>query len=126
LSDEREIFAFNFDDSDKSLSNSKESVRSETEFELKHAGLLNGMAMWYEVDYSRDRLDDELTINTGLVEAPRPQQHLVWNKNFRQAVTILDQKHVVDESNMAKLKVKCFVNFELKAGNFTVDFKVQS
>ncbi len=120
LSDEREIFSFNFEDSVKPR---KEVINQEIDFDMKHNGLLNGMAMWYEVDYSQDGLDDDLKVNTGLLEAPQPATHLDWNKNFRQAVHIFDQKLTIEEANRAEFKVKCRVNFDLKAGKFTVDFK---
>ncbi len=123
LSDEREIFSFNFEDSDEPK---KPKITREIDFDLKHNGLLNGMAMWYELDYGEDYSDDELKINTGLLESPQPGMHLNWNKKFRQAVNIFDQKYLIDDKNRDGLKVKCLVDFDLKAGKFAVDFKVQA
>lgn len=116
LSDPLEIFSFNFETSKKVT----EPCANTIKIPIKNNGLLNGIAIWHELDY-----DDEFCLNTGLQENPKINQHLVWSKDYKQAVHILDKKYEITDSNRDSFKLNCLIKFEPRLGNFDIDFKCE-
>lgn len=110
LSDPFEIF--------KLVVSSKQDVKvsKETETDIKLDGLLNGVAMWYEIDYG------EFKLNTGLLEEPQANKNLVWHANYKQTVRILDNKYEIKSPS----KLTCHVDFDVKNAKFDVDFKIKN
>ncbi|CAF0727754.1 unnamed protein product [Brachionus calyciflorus] len=117
LSEVYEIFCFNF------ASSANEPVLKTFKFELKSNGFLNGAALWHELDF--DENDPSLVINTGLLEKPQNDKYLVWSKNYKQAVHIMDRKVNITEENKNSMYVICTVKFDPKLGNFNVDFRIE-
>jgi hypothetical protein len=123
LSDVYEIYSFNFAESLDQIDSNKPQLSRETTLKLKHNGLLNGIVAWHEIHYD----NESQVLNTGLLKEPEQNKKLEWNKNYRQAVNILDSKYPISQESISNcMSVKCLVNFELKAGKFNVDFKVDN
>ena len=115
LSDIHEIFSFE-------LSNSNcEDTDKEIKMPFTANGLLNGVALWYSVDFDNNK---SLEIDTGILEQTIPNKKLEWSKLYKQAVHILDKKYDINKTNRSHLYLSCIVNFKCKEGLFNVDFKI--
>lgn len=120
LSDVYELFALDFRKT--TISGCEERTLG---IEIKHEGLLNGAAIWYELEFDDEDKNDAKksakVVNTGLVEEPVRGKHLKWSRDFKQAVCILENKIQVKEPS--KMKLKCILKFKPSQGEFKVDFK---
>lgn len=119
LSDVFELFTIDFTEA---LSNRKieEICERCVRIDLKHDGILNGVAIWHRLEL--DDEDETLTIDTGLIEKPAKNKHLKWSRDFKQAVHIFENK-VELKPNTAAVNLDCFIKFETKQGKFNIDFK---
>ena len=114
LSTVQEIFTVDFEN----FSSIKSPITKEIKLPLINEGLLNGVALWYEIEF-----DDNELINGGLLEKPVLNKKLVWTKNYKQAVHILDKKYEINKLNMNNMDLKCVFNFDVKLGKIDFDFK---
>lgn len=117
LSNSVEIFAFNFNS--KCVS---EPLKKVFEIKLNANGLLNGFALWHVLEFDED--DPSFSINTGLLREPHFGQNLLWSKEYKQAVHIMDKKTEITDFNSSN--VFCSVNFEPVLGKFNIDFKIEN
>lgn len=100
-----------------------EVVETRTKIELINEGTLNGIAIWYAIDY--DENDAELVIDTGLIQKPVKNDKLEWSRFYKQAVHIMETKVIVDGTNRSGLSLNCFTKFEPNLGKFNIYFKVE-
>lgn len=119
LSDPVEVFDFNFNSQGVS-----EPFKNSLKFKLKENGLLNGFALWHVLELDED--NPSIQINTGLLKSPEIGKNLVWSKDYKQAVHIMDNKIDINDSNRLKSWVICNVSFEPILGKFNIDFKIEN
>ena len=112
ISSEHEIFSFDFNKTDKNIS-------QVIDMPIVYDGLLNGVALWQTVQY-----DDENELNCGLIDEIKENENLKWSINYKQAVHLFDKKHLITMNNKSKINLKCIVNFDIEQGKFSVDFKI--
>ena len=97
------------------------SINKEIKIKLDKHGILNGVTLWHVICY-----DDNLSINTGLLDdVCVPNKKLNWNKNYKQAVHILDKNYAIDQANMENFNLNCILKFEPSLGKFNIDFKIK-
>jgi hypothetical protein len=110
LSDVHEVFNLDFEPC-TTLTN---KIIRKTTISLTNPGVLNGVALWHEIEFEKD-----LKLNTGILEEPVVGKKVVWSKFHKQAVHILDK----EINSNQQMKVECTINFNPMQGEFKIDFK---
>ena len=115
MSDSVEIYSLDLNEKINS------GLNKEINIKLNEHGTLNGIALWHVISY-----DESFSINAGLLDEKLVgnNRKLNWNKNYKQAVHILDKTYKIDQSNVETFNVKCIFKFEAARGEFKLDFKV--
>jgi hypothetical protein len=115
LSDSVEIYSLDLNEKINS------GLNKEINIKLNEHGTLNGIALWHVINY-----DESFSINAGLLDEKLVgnNRKLNWNKNYKQAVHILDKTYKIDQSNVETFNLKCIFKFEAARGEFKLDFKV--
>ena len=98
-------------------------INKEIDIKVNKNGILNGIALWHVINY-----DENFSINAGLLDENPLENNgkLNWNRNYKQAVHILDKTYKIDDKNIDRFFVKCIFNFEPAKGEFKLDFKINS
>lgn len=117
LSNSVEVFDFNFNS--KCVS---EPFKKNFDIKLSDNGLLNGFALWHVLEF--DENDPTFSINTGLLKEPQFGKNLIWSKDYKQAVHLMDKKIQITDFNRSH--VICSVSFEPVLGKFSIDFKIEN
>ena len=115
LSNVHQLFSLEFS---KKIDGSN-SIQNKIMIPITNIGILNGIAIWHDLE-----IDSDLDIKCGLVDDPKVGQNLLWNKNYKQAVQILDRKYEINEANKDKFKIVCIDEFDHTLGKFKIEFKV--
>lgn len=110
ISDVYEIFSLEFQNDSTEL-----VYERSFDLDLINEGLLNGVAIWNAFEFDKDN-----TIDTGLLEKPIKNKHLIWSRDFKQAVHILETKTHINEN--ASKKLSCKIRFEIQKGDFSIQF----
>ena len=79
---------------------------------------LNGVAIWHSIDYGHG-----CHVETGLIGEPVAGQPLVWSRDHKQAVHILDKKYDLKNAATAIDALVCNVHFDVSVGKFNIDFR---
>lgn len=123
LSDVHEIYRLEFTNAESFKTEEAKCVQKSVKLNLIHPGTLNGVAIWYELDYDENSNNtSEFKVNTGLLQPPQANRNLVWSRDFKQAVHILDKQYHIDHTNNSTFDFNCLLNFNIKSGSFKLDF----
>ena len=122
VSAEQELLSFEFTPS-SSVEDNDHLITKRVTFKPTFEGTLNGFALWHTIEF-----DDhgESSINTGLLDAPRADVNLVWNKDYKQSVHILNKKYAINSANLDSYNLTCELKFNKKLGEFRCTFDITS